>query len=402
MFTLICNRFRRAPVMALCVILMAAVLSAALCALEPIAQLQQRNFEALYESIPVQISVTNLTGTRTEGLKAPAWAAKVFTDKHLQDGLFQYVKDVQLKSRQRADSVTIGETPYDGRMTLVGLTGLSIAPELAIGDGTMVTWFQDYDESVLKKSRYVCILPENLLPEDYDPETGLSVTLTFQNTLLNGNTYYSVKTLEVIGIHKAGLEQIYCPNAIMTGIYKELQAVSNLDAICATLTDNHQLEELREASRSWFAEPNPTGERTPWRYSYYFYYPYALRIDDSKLRSIELDLKVGLLLNEVCSYFLIVLSAGAGFLIGFLMIRSRKREINLMRSLGTSGFNIFFGLLMEQMLCVLLGTIAGGIAFAWQPISRVLAFVLIYFVGLSIALVMFLNSNLLANLKEAE
>ena len=84
------------------------------------------------------------------------------------------------------------------------------------------------------------------------------------------------------------------------------------------------------------------------------------------------------------------------------MIRQRKREISLMRTLGTPNWKILLEFAAEQLLCLLAGTIVGGLFFLWQPIQRLGLFVLVYALGLCAALVIFLNSNLLTNLKEAE
>ena len=84
------------------------------------------------------------------------------------------------------------------------------------------------------------------------------------------------------------------------------------------------------------------------------------------------------------------------------MIRSRKKEIALMRTMGTGNLAVFFGMLFEQMACVLLGAAIGGAFSLWQPIQRIGLFVGIYAVGLMIALVVFMSTNLLSSLKEDE
>ena len=109
-----------------------------------------------------------------------------------------------------------------------------------------------------------------------------------------------------------------------------------------------------------------------------------------------------LTINKICTTLVFVLSAGAGFFAGFLVVRSRKKEIALMRTMGTSNSSIFVCIVFEQMLCVVLGTLLGGSYFLFQPVVRLAAFVGIYFVGLSIALLVFLYTNLLTTIKEDE
>jgi hypothetical protein len=54
------------------------------------------------------------------------------------------------------------------------------------------------------------------------------------------------------------------------------------------------------------------------------------------------------------------------------------------------------------MTCIFLGIIAGGAFNLWRPIGTLAAFALIYFIGLSLALVVFLRKNLLTTIKEDE
>jgi len=97
-----------------------------------------------------------------------------------------------------------------------------------------------------------------------------------------------------------------------------------------------------------------------------------------------------------------ILTAGAGFLTGFLIIRSRKRDIALMRTVGGSNVGVYFCFFLEQMACIILGIIFGGAYNLWQPIDKLLIFALIYIAGLSLALVILLNKNLLTTVKEDE
>ena len=73
-----------------------------------------------------------------------------------------------------------------------------------------------------------------------------------------------------------------------------------------------------------------------------------------------------------------------------------------MRTVGASQRTIFAELSMEQMLCVVLGIILGGSYTLWQPIGNLALFSIIYFAGLSTALIVFLRQNLLNTMKEDE
>ena len=84
------------------------------------------------------------------------------------------------------------------------------------------------------------------------------------------------------------------------------------------------------------------------------------------------------------------------------MIRSRKREIALMRTLGTSNRIVCMELEIEQILCVAAGVIIGGSYSLWEPLGQLCLFAGIYIAGLTAALLVFIRANLLATMKEDE
>ena len=84
------------------------------------------------------------------------------------------------------------------------------------------------------------------------------------------------------------------------------------------------------------------------------------------------------------------------------MIRRRKREIMLMRTVGESNFRLYVGFVLEQMICILLGIALGGAYYNWNPIQNLAIFAGVYFVGLTLSLVVFMNTKLIKNIKEDE
>ncbi len=401
MFAAMFRRFRRAPLPALAVVLLAVVLTAALCGLEAANTAQQEKYEEARRTVPITLQVTNLSATRWDGLDCPRWVYYVFTGTKLQPerSLAEFVKDVRAKMSMPATAVTIGDTAADANQ-LAGINSPDAAPSLSQSKQGL-QWFDGCDESVLAGSEFVCLLPKSLLPKGYDGSTPLQVTVTVEWTPWNDPVTAS-HIFTVVGTHSAGTGTVYCPLQTMQQVYRSVGREFSLDAVSATLVDNSLLDQARERATLWFAQPNATGEHTPWDYSYYFWYPYALHIDTSLLERAELTLKAGLLLNQLCAYLVFLLSAGAGFFIGFLMIRQRKREIALMRTMGTPPARVFFHYVLEQLICVAVGTAVGGAPFLWQPARRLGWFLALYVVGLAAALLIFLRKNLISATKEGE
>lgn len=397
------KRLRRVPLPALAVLVFSVILSAVLCILHAANEAERRSYEETCHTIPVSLTVCNLSGTQTSNLDAPGWVADLFSGSGtLGRGLTDYVKDPQIKCIRNIDNSIEVHASF-----LVGLTSIQIEKSLRPENGGDVSWYDGYDNSTLLGDELVCLAPEGLT-EDWDEEApGQQLKLYFyyfgpdEHGLEKAREYECYLT--VAGTYRGGNESdLYCPYSVMSLIYQKLAQDRVINCVSATLADNQRLAEFEQEAGNWFAKPNAAGTQTEWGFADYEYYPYALDIDDDLLLKSAAALETSLTINRVFTLLVFLLSAGAGFLIGFLMIRQRKREISLMRTLGTRNWAIYMGFMVEQMLCVIIGTAIGGAAFGWQPLERLLIFVCVYFVSLTLALIIFLRRNLLATMKEDE
>lgn len=386
------RRLRRTPMPAMAILLLMAVLSVALCGLQKANDAELEKYNETYHSIPVQFSVTNLSATSSSNLNIRSLFAEVFMQP---EGLGKYVSDLQ---RVCKHAIAGSNENY----VFAGITSTELSNELWPENGTYILWDEGYDESVFSGNGAVCLVP-SAMQVLADEDTGERyVELDFVNWAKDPATEYSCK-LKVVGTYMGGDgKTIYCPYAIGEQVYAELDEFMNVQAIRATLRNNDELEELRTVSKRWFAEPNPLGEKTPWGEFGYDYYPYALDINDDLLQRSSATLQNSISTNRICTAIVLCLSAAAGFLIGFLMVRNRKKEIALMCTMGTPNRSIYFGFTLEQMLCVVLGIVLGGSYNGWHPADRLGILAVVYFVGLTVALQIFLHKNLLTTIKEDE
>ncbi len=401
MFTKLKNRFVRAFGFCGSVILLAAVLSGALCGLNAANISAERQYEDVRKNTPIKLIVTNLNDTNRDYLAAPNFIYRVFTNEYEANSLVSYVKNVQMKSSLKFSSAKAFETEHGG--ILAGITDLDISGQLMQGSMELVTWLPGYDSSLLLGKDYLCIVPESWIPEGTDltqPHAISSVFTHSDPTLLSPNIVE--RDIQIVGTHKGPENYVYCPLRTVLYLCMNLSKSFELDRVQATLIDNDQLPEVRERAKAWFAEPNSTGERTPWQYTFYFYYTHAMVFDDYQVQTAARTLKLSVMTNEICAWLIFILSACASFFVGFLIIRSRKKEIALMRTLGTPGWRIFLELVLEQLLCLAVGIALGGGLFLWQPAARIGIFAGVYGLSLVLSLILFLNTNLLSNLKEAE
>lgn len=393
MFTYIIRRLRRRPIIPLAVLGLSLILSFALCLMQHNYEEEERAYHETYTSIPIYVVVTDLSGMYSDDLSIPGFYADVFSGQSLiEPRLSSYLKDVRAK-------MSCPLAGQYGLFSLQGINHIDLAPELT-EDGS-VDWAEGYDEGVFTGDEMVCIVPEGLALE-----MGSSIELTVQSSTIyfrDGEQYRQEYTfsLSIVGQHSGDSRSIYVPYLVVNDAAKRVDN-RELSHLSATLADNYALEEFRAMVPGWFAEPDPMGNRSDWSYGSYTYYPNALDINDELLKRAEDTLSASLLINQMASVLVFILSAGAGFFLGFLIIRGSKREISLMRTLGQSGGKIFMGFAAEQLVCVILGTVIGGAAFLWQPTERLCIFVGMYFAGLCAALLVFLNKNLLQGQKEDE
>lgn len=406
MLKYIFSHVRRKIGTTLCMILVALLISASFCVLERLKHSEQENYDKMYHSIPVTAAVSDLTGRKTEGVGLKSWAVDVFLPggRNLPNTLEQYVINVRARTTwticdyQRLNGEDIAVLP------VVGINTVEAEDPLLKNSGGSVTWFEGYDDSVLSGTDPVCLLPEELLP-DTGEKTTVSIGVSCVKSGEKGP--YTIQRQidwKVAGTYKAKDRNIYVPYRQAEGIWTLLDETTHFtaDFIKMTLRDNDLLEEFREASQKWFAKPDIRGTQVPWGRMDEEFYIYSLAIDDSQLVAVKDLLNKSMLVNNICRQILFAVSAGVGFLVGFLTIRSRQREIILMRAMGTPTVQVFGSFALEQMGFVLAGILLGGLPFRWQPLNRLILFGVLYAVGLCLALAIFLRKNLMSTMKEEE
>ena len=395
MFRYLFRRLRRSPWMALGVCLFASILSAALCGLNASNISQQKNYEYLYQTLPVSLNVTNLYGSTTANLSIYPWFGGIFTgDDYMTPNFSKYVKDVYLSS---SVEITESELTY-----LRGITSLE-GHRLRQLNGTFVVHFlPGYDESIFSGSDWVAIAPASLYPNLTEPIT-VTVTTYYKDRVdLMSGAHTFPETFQIVGTYEGSSTELICPYQCMIDVCLDLSITHKLNAVGATVADNNQLDTIRRIAERWFAEPDPLGTPVHWGRFGYETYPYALDINDAALKQASVTLRNSLAINRACTALVFLLSAASGFLIGFLVIRQQKREILLLRTMGTRTSSIFLGYAVENLLYGALGALLGGAVWLWQPPERLGVFLGLFACGLGFSLLIFLRRNLLGNLKEEE
>ena len=438
---------KRAPIRATAVLLFAVIISVIICALQASNDEEMRNYEEACQSVPITVTVTGLALTDNEDCAINSWVLDLFTGENSvvvldlssasnedeemeliisgnapssEISFAEYVKDIQIMMFHMIDKVNdkIFKNPR-----LIGITSLSCDKQLLPEYGCEIKWYEGYDERIFEGDEPVCLIPEEMAnPRYYDNGEGEAI-LDF-NSIVRGDitfidgapvlTYEEHNyqcSLKIVGTYTAGDgKSIYCPFTIIKQLYGELNESMNVYSISATLADNSRLEEFRELASSLFTDPSQAADTIPWgghlynRSEHYFheYYDNAIDIADENLLDLSVILEGSIKFNRTVTVFVVILSVISGFLVGFLMIRRRKREIMLMRMVGESNFRVYCGFAIEQMLCIILGIALGGAYYKWNPINNLAIFAVTYFISLTLALVIFMSKKLIKNVKEDE
>ena len=403
------RRCVREPLTSLAAMLFVAILSLIICFLHTSQEEELQDLTNTYYNTPITFEVCWLDGSRLYDL-APASGhfADLMPGLFLGNGRYQSEMKDMVKDLELRMALVWGSEPWElneqyysengfYRITswdMVGITSLGAAKNGPSGFEEIIEWEEGYDESILLTDQFVCIVPSYYEgPED-------AVTLNFDRR--NGKVL--TRTFQIVGRYiEDNNYNMYCPYATMEEIYLWLSWPQELEKVSGKLSNNDNLEQFKEAAAKWFATPNPKGEPTPWENPFgYESYPLAMDIDVSQLEGIMKEMENSMTINRIASVLVFILSTGAGFLTGFLVIRSRKREIALMRTLGTSNGAVCIELILEQFFCVVAGIVIGGSYALWEPMGKLSIFAGVYMAGLTVALLIFANANLLATIKEDE
>ena len=441
---------KRATVRAFAVLLFAAVISMIICSLHASNEAELRNYEEVWQSVPITVTVTDPKGVNDGDLLIKSWVVDLFereepikiydasnygkyddnpyeffrTEVPVELSLAEYVKDIRLFASLPISTINgKNYTSASGTTMLHGITSIPCDKQLLPEYGCEITWYDGYDESIFSGNEQLCIVPEGMI-ENYDNNGNVELYLKgrSQNPVVivdeNGQidvdmpkTEYTC-TLKIVGTYTEGDgKSIYCPSDIIKQAYDGLEKTIIAQSLSATLKDNKRLDEFREKMSVCFLEPDPKAKRTSWNVKIDIglpmrisekSYPYALDIDDNNLFDLAAILEDSIKFNRTVTVFVVILSVISGFLVGFLMIRRRKRDILLMRMVGESNARVYAGFALEQMICIILGIVIGGAYYKWNPINNLAIFAVAYFIALSLALTIFMSKKLIKNIKEDE
>lgn len=233
---------------------------------------------------------------------------------------------------------------------LVMTSSVSSSPIFYFTKAESVRWYGEYSEAdfanaenVRSDEGMICALPEEYMAE-HGIELGDTVRFLYTYNSRWYGDYVDTMDIKAVAsyISATGERVVYCP-MYTTNLY------GNYDSFTFTLADNSALDDLRQLLEdAGFEYPKP-GRRVA----------HMAVIDDTTYLNITRSMERQIQYVSVLYYTLYLLTFIIGAVLAYLMVSSRRREIAVMRVLGTQPLRIIMNFLAEQALLCAAGLAAG-------------------------------------------
>lgn len=307
----------------------------------------EETLATLHENIRVTGQITNFDGSVTDNLDIPATIISLLeASDFLAEGL--YSRNLCLLSEAWVEMDTMAlENKLNNAKKLVGVN-TSEAIQVNVD---LVNYLEGYDENLFTTSERVCIASDDFM-RDLNLELGDSYRFTVaENAPAKISHPHKELTLKIVGVYAGySWQNLYCPWDIITEVYQDISIPLTWDSAGFILENTQRLPEFKELlNELGFVSPYETQGYRP-RNKLGFVINDRLKDNVTGKVSGNIDFMTAL-------YPLIyLLSAGIGFVVSFLLIRLRKLEFAIMRSLGTSRGMSFLSFFCEQTLLCFAGT----------------------------------------------
>ena len=310
-----------------------AVLTVVLCLtllllLDRILADQQRELDSVYDNTKIVCTVSDPTGFSVDGLSVPSVYLDFFTEG---GSLFDDVTDVRCYAL--ASFLLLNE---EDRIPFYMMNTPEAVP---LFDSLSVTYTEGYGPADFEGEEAIAIISDSLLP--YVGEDGM-MTLYLPPRMEDSITF------RVVGTCALDSKTVYI--SLKSGW--DLMARNNrsffVRGMSFTVIDNRRLNEIKTSLSNYFIPANRFNSgKARW----------GLIMDDASFVDSVMVVERSIALFRLFQTVLFLLAAGVCFLVSFLLIRRRRAELAVMRSLGCGGRQIYGQLLMEYALCFALGVL---------------------------------------------
>jgi len=382
------KRLRRDGVKSLSVPLVAFILVLLINLLGAVREQLSTEYEDMMENFPILARLSDHSGTNLDELNITESFMNIFVDPAHPLSLYEFTSSIALRrtleiveiggeaANAQADADIAAETPEDGPIVIDadtdwgaelgeisddgviseiwGITNVSMLYPMMEEHEFSITFFDGYDESLFGLDEIAFVISEHLLDFVYDnyleisfrsvnPGVAVAALIDTVDTAIRVvGTVSGVEDNLVIGSFSAVTE--------MGNESDGLQAYSEL--LHMTVAENSELSRLKSMATNSFAPVRPVLSSLR----------FSMTIYDSEFIEMLEPLRQNIILIDVATPFIFIISVAVGFLTSTLLTRQRMSEYAIMRSVGVRRYGIFFGALIEQAS---LSAVGAGIGFAF-------------------------------------
>jgi len=270
-------------------------------------------------------------------------------------------------------------------------------------------YMDGYDEGLFESEEKVCIVSNDFLADH-----GLFVGAEVNFTAIDIKKYpvesesdirRDTVSLKIVGVYQSFVTPapIYCPLEIVNDISRSIGKPSVINSASFTLQNTQELNRFRGILMDLgFVNQQAGTEGSNKR-------DLSFIINDRLLKNATASVQNYIDFTSALYPIIYLLCAGIGFVVSYLLIRIRKPEFAIMRSLGTSRVVSFFVFFIEQGLLCLLGSVLGIVIsvittgqFSLFQVGTGLGYVGFYLVGSGLAIAAMNRVNVLQILTARE
>lgn len=343
------KRLWRRPWLSLCSLVLSALLCALLSYLTGYRQDQREKLAETKESFDILCVVTDRRGTKSDSLRMPSLNASYLTDAEF--GIGEFVRDLRMTKEYDFVSAQLG-LMGEGLMgyPLLGVTNERCSELLDPAQGAQVTLTEDF----YGREDYVCIISQERYELLEEKTAVLRVTDPAVSRREEALAGVGQVEFRVVGYYAGQGSAAFMPYEAAMALAVEIRGKNYTDSAAFLAADNGQLEALSADAAAYFGAVDPMA-------SEHARPAYALTIHDEQYRATIAALEQNIQRTGYLLPLVLVLGLGVGFLVSFLFTRNESRTYALMRTLGLTHVRLFFSILREQMILVLLAAALIGL-----------------------------------------
>ena len=358
------------------VVICVATFAILICVMDYTIQKQGNLLLDMYEQYKFNIVVLDKFAENKEDLEINNKYASIFMQEDSK--LWGLIDEVVIRSNgEESADVYLQDDTFIDTLNVVGITYIPEQYEF----GVTVEMAEGYSKDIFMGDESVCIVPQNV------SQIGGNVCIK-QGPDIEPLIYKVVGTYvpQEVGYDEEEANFIFCP--YLNYDQHLASTKNNIYRLECRIIDAQKVTEIENYLLKYFIAPSMAGV-TPSGYNELkLFYEYSFIIPKGNLEEVIDPIKADIKKLKIVEPFIFSFSIAIGFIISMLSIRNRKAEFAVMRSLGASGFYVFFESFMEQFILCMVGTGIGSIAayFAYgnlsgSQINKILIFTACYMLG---------------------